>query len=258
MASVLTREDAQRLLGQLERRDPAPLTWLFEQAQVKLTPAAVRELAKRAPVYLSDLKHLTPEVRASALVGRPGGEQEVITGDDQIVSLLQIRAARTKARAHTPATLRDMLPTRHRPLFAKALDQRIAAGRWPAGVGAIRGERSTLLFLLEHVQNAPALASRGRPAQAAPSDGFATTFDRVFGELHEQRRSNLVALDALRARFAGYDRAEFDRELRKLRETGRYVMQSFDGRHGELTQELEEAAICENGRSFVYVARRMS
>jgi hypothetical protein len=254
MASVLTHEDAQRLLGQLERRDPAPLTWLFEQAQVKLTPAAVRELAKLAPVYLSDLKHLTPEVRASALVGRPGGEQEVITGDDQIVSLLQIRAARTKARAHTPATLRDMLPARHRPLFARALDQRIAAGRWPAGVGAIRSERSTLLFLLEHVQN----ASRGRPADAAPGDGFAATFDRVFSELHEQRRSNLIALAALRVRLAGYDREQFDRELRKLRETGRYVMQSFDGRHGELTQELEQAAICENGRTFVYVARRTS
>jgi hypothetical protein len=268
---AMEEENTRRLLDMLERHGPAALKRIFEQAGAKLTPTAVRELAQRTPVMLSDLRRFKAEVLGLALACKPGEEDSVVASDEQIVSLLQIRAANTKTRAHTPAKLRDMLPAPHRARFVNAVEERIASGRWPADVGAIRAEGSVLVFLREHIQtqthsSLPSLEAGARAPGAARSlldqpaqplaDAFPTQFERAFGELHDPRRSNLVELAPLRARLSAYDRDAFDSGLRKLRESARYVLQTFDGRHGELPPELERAAIQEAGRTFVYVAKR--
>ena len=252
MRPVDSDEDAKRLLEQLERRDPAPLSWLFDQARLPFAAPAAQRLAKRAQVYLSDLTQLSETIRSLVWVGRRGGEREVLASDELLVSLLHIRDSQTSARAHPAAKLRALLPARQRAAFAAGLAARSAENRWPSGVGAIRGERDTLIFLLEHVQNAAAPTG----AHEAPPEEFAAKFERAFSTLHDPLQSNLVALAPLRDRLDTFDREQFDRGLRKLREQGRYVMQTFDGRHGDLTPELEQAAIHENGRTFVYVVRR--
>ena len=252
MRPVHDDEDVRRLLDQLDRRDPAPLGWLFDQARMKFTAAAALRLAKRAQLYLSERTRLTDEIRSLVWVGRRGGEREVLASDELLLSLLRIRATQTEARAHPPAKLRALLPTRQRAAFSQVLDARSAENRWPRGVCAVRGDRDLLIFLFEHVKSAGAANGAN---EAAPEE-FAAKFERAFSTLHDPRQSNLVALAPLRDQLGSYDREQFDRGLRKLREQGRYVMQTFDGRHGDLTPELEQAAIHENGRTFVYVVRR--
>lgn len=251
-------QETSRLLEALERHGAAPIQRIFDEVGLKITPATVRKLAQRAPVFLSDLKRPKAEVLALALASKPGRESSVVASDEQLVSLLQIRAANTKTRAHTPAKLRDMLPAAHRASFADALQKRVAGERWPRGVGALRAERTLLVFLTEHIQT-HTLSPSAAPAAtvAAREDPFEVVFERAFSELHDPRRSNLVELAQLRTRLSGYDRGQFDSGLRRLRESARYVLQTFDGRHGELSAELEQAAIQEGGRTFVYVARRV-
>ena len=70
-------------------------------------------------------------------------------------------------------------------------------------------------------------------------------------------RSSLVTLSTIRACFPELTRSEFDAALSDLRDVSdEWVLQSFEGRHGELTEGLSEAAITEAGRTFHYLARR--
>jgi hypothetical protein len=82
-----------------------------------------------------------------------------------------------------------------------------------------------------------------------------TTIPAAFDSLLDPRGVGLVSLAALRAAVP-LDRAAFDRELFELRCTGGFVLHTFDGRHGKLTDEQRAAAIVEEGRTFVFAARR--
>lgn len=112
---------------------------------------------------------------------------------------------------------------------------------------------ATFHFLSPEV---PAAApDRGADRSFAHHD-FEDRFGRVYAEMARRAGSNLVTLASLRNAFPEYNRAAFDRELRKLREADQYVLQTFDGRHGGMTAEETRAGIREGGRSFVFVAAR--
>jgi hypothetical protein len=83
---------------------------------------------------------------------------------------------------------------------------------------------------------------------------FAPAFESAFAALSPGRL--LVKLSDLRAALPEFDRASFDRGLDELRDADRYVLHTFDGRHGAITAADEAAAIREGGRTFVYVVRR--
>lgn len=88
--------------------------------------------------------------------------------------------------------------------------------------------------------------------------GFAEAFDAAFDRIRGPRGLNLVALADLRAALPAWDRVLFDRELYELRRANRYVLHSHDGRHGRVTDAQHAARIEEDGRTFIYVARRES
>ena len=73
-------------------------------------------------------------------------------------------------------------------------------------------------------------------------------------EVHCER-VNLVLLSVVR-RAVPVSRTTFDSALRELRKDGIVVLNSFDGRHGRLSQEDIEAAILEGGRRYEYMSLR--
>lgn len=79
---------------------------------------------------------------------------------------------------------------------------------------------------------------------------FAAAFTRLRG-----KGLNLVPLAALREALGGWSAADFNVELYELRRQRKYVLHTHDGRHGRVTPEQAAAAIVEDGRQFVYVAR---
>ena len=84
---------------------------------------------------------------------------------------------------------------------------------------------------------------------------FEKTFDESYDKLYERRGFNLIKLSDLRD-LVGGSKTDFDKGLRKLREKHKYVLQTFDGRHGTLEPRDKKAAIIEGGRTFIYAARR--
>lgn len=245
----------QRLLSALAEVGPSTASALCTRAQVKLTPALVRRLAEHAPVFCAQVR--SSAAAALVFVGLPGKAEQALQSDDLLLSLLALPVAQGgRTRAHTRAQLRDMLPRAYRAGFAAALDRRLVEQRWPAGVGTIVSRGQPLIFLFEHAQGHAA----PRPASAT-LDGAVPPFDQVFGAAFERlragSRSNLVPLSALRMAMPHYEDAAFNRALRQLREAHPdYVLQSFDGRHGELSAAMSAAAIHEGGRTYIYVARR--
>ena len=103
------------------------------------------------------------------------------------------------------------------------------------------------------------LDSARRVAPTLPPEFEPAPFDvqlaMAFGRLQGPRGLNLVPLSDLRAAL-DVPREEFDRELYDLRRADRYVLHTHDGRSGPATPEQIAGAIVEDGRTFVYVARR--
>jgi hypothetical protein len=79
-------------------------------------------------------------------------------------------------------------------------------------------------------------------------DAFGTAYDVARGD----EILNLVPLAAVRARLG----AAYGLALTAARVSGRYVLHTHDGRHGPATAENLTAVLVEDGRRFVYVARR--
>lgn len=96
-----------------------------------------------------------------------------------------------------------------------------------------------------------------RMAQIDPRlGGFSTAFEAAFERLRRERRVNLVPLLFLRQALPTFSREDFDRNLYELRKEQRYVLESYDGRHGKPPEDQIEAGILEGGRRFIYVSKR--
>jgi hypothetical protein len=99
-------------------------------------------------------------------------------------------------------------------------------------------------------------AESPQPSAANGAAPFEALFDTEFERLRRQRGANLVKLSGLREALSQFAPEQFEQELSRLRRQNRYVLQSFDGRHGDLSEEDRAAAIVEADRTFVYAARR--
>ncbi|MFA5186361.1 MAG: hypothetical protein WC551_07800 [Patescibacteria group bacterium] len=85
---------------------------------------------------------------------------------------------------------------------------------------------------------------------------FAVDFEVEFSHKATCYGLNLVSLASLREALPEYTRSEFDAGLDSLRDADLYMLQAFEGRHGQLSAEDRDGGIREVGRLFVYVCRR--
>ena len=258
-------EVVQPLLSALDRLGPATVGELFECASLKVTPARARQLAKVAPVFIADLSKTV--VATKAFVGRPGKVEEALESDGLLLSLLELPHVKgNKARAHTKSQLRDMVAKPFRTQWAKVLNERFASGRWPIGVGMICSRSSELVMLLDDVVGAQSSPPRDERPATVPDPPrrdlvdvreFEALFEDAFRSIRRRERTPLVELVALRKMLPQYPKSDFDQCLRAMRQRSqRYVLETFDGRHGRLGSEAREAGISEGGNLYVYVARR--
>jgi hypothetical protein len=89
---------------------------------------------------------------------------------------------------------------------------------------------------------------------AAPAVDFRAAFEEAFGRLdREGGGHNFVSLIALRQALP-VARADFDRELRQLRQAGRYTLGAAEGRDG-ISPEERAAGITEEGSLLLFVSR---
>jgi hypothetical protein len=84
---------------------------------------------------------------------------------------------------------------------------------------------------------------------------FAAAFNAAFDRLRRDRPFNLVKLSDLRRALPQFDRTQFDAGLKELRKARLFVLETFEGRHGHLSDDERSGAIREDGRLFVYAAR---
>jgi hypothetical protein len=139
--------------------------------------------------------------------------------------------------------------------FDASLDQCLGADTLPAGIGALRVKQVWHLFFLRDVQGATAAPAPAPPPMAPAPVDFATAFEEAFARRDRERGSNnFVSLVDLR-RDLPLDRDTFDRELRRLRQAGRFTLSAAEGRHG-LSPEEQDAAIPEEGTLMLFVARK--
>jgi hypothetical protein len=155
--------------------------------------------------------------------------------------------------------------------FGEALEARIEREDLP-GVAwvVIKGEPH--LFLVENLRPAsttrPLPDSGHRPATSAalnghafapthPARDFAEAFRAAFEQLDRRNGStNFVKLADLRRALSEFGREAFDAELRKLRLSGLFSLDSHEGLYGSLTPEEREAGVREAGSLLIYASRR--
>lgn len=286
---VLSDEALGRLRDELRsQRDrgaeayPIRVTRLFELAGVPADDAALRELVNpRSGKWLRvTAKQRRPDEAhyREALAFLSDDVDRIVEGPSLVQHALR-RLRSDKTHAFTLAQLTDALPTFLQTRFRAAVKRRADAGElWSEVASALY--RGNLLFLpLDRPVAVPSpppdpdASPRGggdghsngggdRPPESngngepAPA-GFAGVFEREFERLDRASGGhNYVLLHDLRQALADYERAEFDAELRELRLSRRFTLDSSDGRQVRLSHEQLDAGIREGSSLLVYVARR--
>lgn len=246
-------------------RYPITLQRLLEVAGADAGPG-VRKKAFRLPAFS---EHVVIGIPGSALSPVVlAGDGETLAGSPLLLETVLQHSRQSRGQAFTVAELKKPLATALQRSFEQAVLERVESGALPPGVGSVwrmvRKQVERLLFLTSDLALAPAapvpnraVPDRGVAAASGHGDNFATQFDRAFAQL--DRRSgnhNLVSLAELR-RLVPLDRDAFDHQLQELRRAGRYVLKLAEGRHG-LTADEQQAAILEDGRLLLFVARKLS
>lgn len=210
-----------------------------------------------------------PFVSRAVLLVKKHTDSPVALADDteQAVhhpALLQflVDTGRTEtAQALSVSELKAQLVKQAQEPFLEFLTAQMETGSLPDGIGWIDTRKERLFFRLADVRGSRgALVSptSGSVAGSTPGPGpveFEAVFDRAFDQLDRENGSyNFVSLVDLR-RALPSDRATFDAQLRRLRETGRYTLRAAEGRHG-ITEEQRGAGIMEEGTLLLFVSRR--
>jgi len=263
----------QTLQAQRERGEQAyPLT--IPQLVQLARPEADGALLARAlaqPAFKEAVVLAWPKDPATPLALAEDAAQ--LAGSALVLETVLRRGRVERGQALPVAALKKLLPGAPGRMFEQAVGQQVAERCLPGSVGAVwrlsGKKRETLLFLLEDVgatvapvQEAPPrpavpVAPEALPAPAAPPGEFGRLFEQAFADLDRQAGThNLVSLVELRARLP-HARPVFDAELLKLRQEGRFVLKLAEGRHG-LSPAEQAAALVEEGRLLLYVARKLS
>lgn len=267
------------------RQAPTPLAELLDDPEIvrlcEGLKAADRKKVLTDPALTG--AHLTTARSGKSKPPLPDAlilPREALNDELMIGRLLRMRI---EALTTTAATAFDA-PTIVKgfdPELARSSETRLARltrrERLVDGVGCVlvpaKNQPKSYYFAVAAVLPAPE-AHRPSPAVEPPSSepppqagrvisgtngqppDFAAAFRSAFDRLDRQAgRRNLIKLVDLRRELDGVDRPAFDAGLRRLREAGEYQLDRHDGRYRTLTDEEREAAIVENGSTFVYVAR---
>jgi hypothetical protein len=179
----------------------------------------------------------------------------LLAASSRLIEFALERARSDFDQAVNAANLKRKVPKELQADFAASLDRTLGADTLPAGIGALRVKKAWHLFFLRDVQGATAApAPAPQPSALAPLE-FAVAFEAAFARRDRECGSNnFVSLVDLR-RDLPVDRDTFDRELRRLRQAGRFTLSAAEGRHG-LSPEEQDAAIREEGTLLLFVARK--
>ena len=167
--------------------------------------------------------------------------EKLRTNDHHLVTL-------DKVIKYKPLNPRIRIP------LESAIEDKITANSLPENIGALKVDKKWALFLMSDVIGAIALstpspeqsASSSAPAmeevpKATDSVNFGRDFDAEFAKLDGKLGlPHYASLVDLRPALKQYPREVFDRELLKLRRTGRYSLSLVEGRYG--VSEEERAA----------------
>jgi hypothetical protein len=199
--------------------------------------------------------------RAVPLVKADPDPLWVFADDPRLMHFLLETCRTETVQAFSVADLKKLSKQAEGP-FADALGRLLTDGGVPGvgWIGARVGKREErLLFRTEDVRGLRAAAAPSRSAPethaAPPPADFAAAFDEAFARLDRQAGSpNYVSLVDLRKTLP-VDRAAFDAQLRRLRESGRYTLGAAEVQDG-LGEEQRAAGIVEDGSLLLFVSRR--
>jgi hypothetical protein len=190
-----------------------------------------------------------------------------------------LRSARTAStHAFSPSQLKQKAAGKLQKAFQAAVTRQIEQGTLAPTVGWITMGGRKMLFLLtdlhtnrtregetrrqgdkETGRTEDVQAPKGVPSPVSLSPCLLVSlsaFDEVFQRLDRQAGGhNFVSLVELR-RALPVPREEFDAELRRLRQSGRYSLSAAEGRHGISPEELQ-AGIPEEGSLLLFVSRSL-
>jgi hypothetical protein len=248
---------AQRALGP----DAYPLT---VRRLAELTePGAAPALLRKALNKRSFLQQAVPA--HGKLLDAPialAADLDGLAASSLLLEFLMRQARTAATNAFTVSDLGKKASGKVKKGFQDAVNRQIAQGILPPTVAWVSIRGSKKLFLLSELHASakakpppPAVPSAAPPEPApAPPGEFRTAFDQAFERLDRQQGGhNFVSLIALR-RALPVARDQFDRELRQLRQSGRYTLSAAEGRGG-ITPEEREAGISEEGSLLLFVSR---
>jgi hypothetical protein len=177
-----------------------------------------------------------------------------------LLEFLLRQARKPATQAFTVPALKSGASGKLQKPFQEAVNRHIAQGTLPPTVAWISIQGRKMLFLLSDLHTGAPTESKTPAAPSpdgsvsAPPLEFRTAFDEAFDRLDRQAgRHNFVSLIALRGAVP-VGRDQFDRELRQLRQSGRYTLSAAEGRDGILPEE-REAGISEEGSLLLFVSR---
>ncbi len=170
-----------------------------------------------------------------------------------------LRQARTAAtNAHSASDLAKNASGKVKKPFQEAVNRGLAQGTLPPTVAWVSIKGSKKLFLLSEILAGGRVEAKAappaEPVRAVPAPDFRAAFDEAFARLDRQAGGhNFVSLVALRGAVPA-GREQFDRELRQLRQAGRYTLSAAEGRDG-ISPEERAAGIHEEGSLLLFVSR---
>lgn len=238
-------------------------------------------------VGLSPNDKLAQDVRSNATFKKRflifGGEQRTALAEDldappYATRLLAaaLAAARTQGRntrtaafsAKEIAAALDEQSKHHRKRIETRITEAAQAAQLPPGLHWISVKGAPLFFHGADMQPPEAqsvpIPAVTKPAQPPPTtststrlEEFPARFAQAFEQIDQRMgRRNFVKVYELRRELPQYNREQFDQGLWKLREQGRYAMNSSDGNVVALSPEERDAGIMEAGSLLVYVSRK--
>jgi hypothetical protein len=240
---------------------PLPVKRLVELTD----PAAPPNLVKKA---LNKRNFLKEAIRAHGKL--PDAPIALAADLDRLAAsplLLEflLRQARTNAtQAFTASKLKTKAASKVQKPFQEAVNRQMAEGMLPPTVAWVSISGKKLLFLLSDLHAGKPPEAGPQPPQAAPPQPapapaarveFRAAFDEAFSRLdREGGGHNFVSLIALRQALP-LARADFDREVRQLRQAGTYTLSAAEGRDG-ISPEERAAGITEEGSLLLFASRK--
>lgn len=144
-------------------------------------------------------------------------------------------------------------------MFKTAISNAIASNALPQGIGSLRVKGKAILFRTSLFADSATSTPHTAVSQPAPSatPDFARAFEAAFERLLAKADGrNFIKVFDLRRELPQFSREAFDAGLRKLRETDKFTMESYEGNNRRYPEEEIQAGIREGGSILIHVSRK--